>query len=54
VKCESRDGRLFVDHIVERKDGGADYDPGNLETLCATCHARKTTGERVKRGAREY
>lgn len=54
VKCESRDGRLYVDHIAERKDGGADYDHDNLRTLCASCHGLKTTGERVKRAAREY
>lgn len=50
VKCGSREGRLYVDHIVERKDGGADYDPANLECLCAPCHGKKSTAERVKRG----
>jgi 5-methylcytosine-specific restriction endonuclease McrA len=54
VKCGSRDGRLYVDHRVERKDGGQDYDHDNLETLCALCHGAKTTAERVKRGAWEY
>lgn len=54
VKCGNKDGRLYVDHIIERKDGGADFDHENLETLCAPCHGLKTTGERVKRGARQY
>lgn len=31
-----------VDHIVERRDGGADYDHSNLQTLCQACHNRKT------------
>ena len=30
-----------VDHIVPRSAGGTD-DPTNLQTLCASCHARKT------------
>jgi 5-methylcytosine-specific restriction protein A len=54
VKCGCREGKLTVDHIVERKDGGADYDMENLQTLDAKCHGLKTTGERVKRAAREY
>lgn len=54
VKCGERQGRLYVDHIVERKDGGSDFDHGNLETLCAACHGVKGAAERVKRGAREF
>lgn len=29
-------GRLVVDHIVERRKGGADH-PSNLRTLCPSC-----------------
>lgn len=54
VKCGNSRDRLYVDHKIERKDGGADYDHNNLWTLCAICHGAKTTAERVKRGAREY
>jgi 5-methylcytosine-specific restriction protein A len=54
VKCGNGRDRLYVDHIIERKDGGADYDHGNLRSLCPSCHGVKTTAERVKRGAREY
>lgn len=54
VKCGERNGRLYVDHRVERRDGGSDYDEANLETLCASCHGLKGAAERVKRGAREY
>jgi 5-methylcytosine-specific restriction enzyme A len=54
VKCGSSEGWLPVDHIVERSDGGADYDPANLQTMCNSCHKKKTNAEAVKRGAREY
>lgn len=30
-----------VDHITPRRQGGGD-DAGNLQTLCARCHSRKT------------
>jgi 5-methylcytosine-specific restriction enzyme A len=34
--------RIFGDHIIELKDGGAPLDPSNIMLLCPTCHARKT------------
>lgn len=46
--CGSSD-RLIADHIVERKDGGADLDRRNIEVLCGTCHARKTAEARQRR-----
>jgi 5-methylcytosine-specific restriction protein A len=48
--CGRREGRMFVDHIKERKDGGADFDLENLQTLCGSHHTSKTIAERVKRG----
>jgi len=42
-------GRLIGDHIVERKDGGADLDPANVMLMCWPCHNRKTARERAKR-----
>lgn len=48
VQCGSNH-RLIGDHIVERKDGGADLDDGNVELLCAACHNRKTAAARAKR-----
>lgn len=54
VKCGRRDGRLFIDHIWERSDGGPDYEMTNLETLCGSHHTEKTHAEAVKRGTREY
>ena len=39
-----------VDHIVEVMDGGKSV-PGNLRTLCHSCHKKKTTVERTRRAA---
>ena len=41
--------RLFGDHVVELKDGGAPLDPRNILLRCPPCHARKTMDERRKR-----
>ena len=41
--------RIIGDHIVERRDGGAELDKRNIELLCAACHNRKTAVERKKR-----
>lgn len=41
--------RLYADHIVEVKDGGARFDPANGQALCAAHHNRKTAIERTKR-----
>lgn len=38
-----------VDHIKEIADGGARYDPDNLQALCIACHNIKTADERAKR-----
>ena len=42
-------GRLYGDHIVELRDGGAPLDPSNIMLRCARCHGRKTAEERAKR-----
>lgn len=44
-------GKLYGDHIVELKDGGAPLDKANILIRCAPCHAAKTLEERRKRGA---
>ena len=44
--------RMFVDHIVELKDGGAPLQRSNCQLLCNAHHAVKTVAERVKRTAR--
>lgn len=47
-RCGSR-RRVIGDHKIERKDGGADFDPSNIELLCITCHNRKTAAARAAR-----
>ena len=34
-----------VDHIVAMACGGAQYDMGNLQAMCASCHSKKTANE---------
>ncbi|MBP2233096.1 5-methylcytosine-specific restriction endonuclease McrA [Azospirillum agricola] len=56
--------KLIGDHIHERRDGGAELDPANVQLLCARaggdgrqhadgasggCHARKTSEARRRR-----
>lgn len=36
-----------VDHIIPKALGGTD-DDDNLESLCASCHWKKTATERIK------
>lgn len=45
-KC-GRAGRLEVDHIVRVVDGGAIWDPDNLQTLCRRCHIDKSRSEHM-------
>lgn len=47
--CGRSERRMFVDHIIEIKDGGAKLDPANVWTLCGSCHVKKTNRERDKR-----
>ncbi len=54
-KTQEDDGspvKLIGDHIVERKDGGADLDPANVQLLCWPCHNAKTAKSRRERYSR--
>ena len=44
VQCR-HSGRLECDHIVPLDQGGELYDPVNLQSLCKSCHVRKTRTE---------
>lgn len=44
--------RLIADHIIERKDGGALYDPANGQALCDSHHVIKGNRARAERMAR--
>lgn len=47
--CSGTPRGLIGDHIVERKDGGADFDPLNVMLMCTGCHNGKTVRERMRR-----
>jgi hypothetical protein len=52
VRCaHAAPHRMFADHIVERRDGGALLDPKNGRCVCGSHHTRKTLAERAKRMA---
>ena len=48
AKAEPRH-RMFADHIIEVKDGGAPYDPINGKCRCGSHHTRKTAQARADR-----
>jgi 5-methylcytosine-specific restriction enzyme A len=48
IKGEPYD-RLFADHVVELRDGGALFDPSNGMALCGSHHTLKTVQSRVDR-----
>ncbi|HEX4302847.1 MAG TPA: HNH endonuclease signature motif containing protein [Rhizomicrobium sp.] len=43
--------RMFADHMKERRDGGAPFDPANGQCLCGSHHSLKTARERARRAA---
>ena len=47
VVCDSTDARRIphADHITPIAEGGDRYDLKNGQTLCSSCHAKKTTRE---------
>lgn len=56
-QCNKENGRLQVDHIVPKHNGGLD-SLQNLRTLCYDCHQRRHSEERftesIKRGLLRY
>jgi 5-methylcytosine-specific restriction protein A len=44
--------RMFADHVTERRDGGASYDPANGRCLCGRHHSLKTAAARAARMSR--
>lgn len=47
--CPTPTKRVIADHVVERRDGGPDLDPGNIELLCFDHHQQKTAAARAAR-----
>lgn len=50
--CGAVGKRLFADHVIELRDGGAPFDPINGRALCGSCHTTKTLAARAARHAR--
>jgi 5-methylcytosine-specific restriction protein A len=44
--------RMFADHKVELRDGGAPFDLSNGQCLCGSHHTRKTAQARAQRMGR--
>ncbi|RUM06802.1 HNH endonuclease [Rhizobium chutanense] len=53
-RTHKRGMRVFGDHIVELKDGGAPLDPNNVMLRCGASHTRKTAAARAKRLAERF
>lgn len=51
-KCTRHGDRMYVDHLVELKDGGAPLDLRNLGVKCSSHHVIKTVAERARRMSR--
>jgi 5-methylcytosine-specific restriction endonuclease McrA len=49
--CGREHVRLFGDHVVELRDGGAPLDPRNVKLRCGSCHTKKTSAEKARRAA---
>jgi hypothetical protein len=50
AKARAKDGeRVILDHVVERKDGGAPLDPKNTQWLTFSEHQAKTEASKRKR-----
>lgn len=46
--------RIFGDHFVELKDGGAALDRSNVQLLCQSCHGKKTAAARALRMVQSF
>lgn len=45
----SGDVKIHGDHIIERQDGGAEYDARNIRLRCTGCHNVKTAAAAAAR-----
>jgi hypothetical protein len=50
--CGRHERRMFADHVVELRDGGAPLDPANGQCLCGMHHTLKTAAARLHRAGR--
>jgi hypothetical protein len=54
ARCSKRGGRLYCDHRVELKDGGAPFERSNIEALFAPCHTLKTNAVKREQGESSF
>ncbi|KQT59978.1 hypothetical protein ASG52_19830 [Methylobacterium sp. Leaf456] len=47
--CGRTGTRIYCDHVVELRDGGAGLDPSNIHLRCGSCHVKKTADARARR-----
>jgi 5-methylcytosine-specific restriction protein A len=47
--CGRSEPRMFADHVIERRDGGALLDPANGMLMCGSHHSLKTAAKRAER-----
>ncbi len=52
AECGKATGE-HLDHITPLADGGEPYHPDNLQSLCQSCHSKKTRRETRNRSVRE-
>jgi 5-methylcytosine-specific restriction protein A len=45
---------VLVDHIKPVRDGGAMFDPKNLQSLCRECHDEKTKQDLLNRNSNRW
>lgn len=48
-ECGRTGTRIFGDHKIELKDGGAPLDEHNVLLRCGSCHTKKTASARAVR-----
>lgn len=53
-RTHRRGMRVFADHVIELKDGGPAFDPGNIMLRCGASHSLKTARVRAARMAQRY
>lgn len=53
-KTPDRATRIYADHIIELKDGGAPFDLANGLGRCGSCHTKKTLKARGERARRRW
>jgi hypothetical protein len=52
--AEGKSIRVYGDHTIELKDGGAPLDRRNVVLMCGSCHSAKTAAKRAERTAIRY